>query len=106
MKLIVDIRGRPETRVFDASSDDKGKLRPAQGLLTVQAESPFGDDDFVPCEVSMYYDPAQPIPVVPARGQKAVVECISVMLSKKRGFASKLQVASISPVGERNARSA
>lgn len=106
MKITVDIRGKAETRVFDASKDDKGNLRPAQGLLTVQAEAPWGDDDFIPCEVSMYYDPAEPIPLVPTRGQKAVVECISVMLSKKRGFASKLQVASISPIGERNARSA
>lgn len=106
MKLTVDIRSRPETRVFDASTDDKGHLRPAQGLMTVQGEAPWGDDDFIPCEVALYYDPSQPLPVVPARGQKAVVECISVMLSKKRGFASKLQVSSISPVGERNARSA
>ena len=106
MKLIVDVRSKPETRVFDASKDDKGNLRPAQGLLTVQAEAPWGDDDFIPCEIAMYYDPGQPVPIVPARGQKATVECISVMLSKKRGFASKLQVASISPVGERNARSA
>lgn len=105
MKLTVDIRGKAENRVFDASKDDKGNLRPAQGLLSVQVEAPWGEDDYIPCELSMYYDPAQPIPVVPARGQKAVVECVSVMLSKKRGFASKLQVSSISPL-DRNARSA
>lgn len=106
MKITVDIRGKSETRVFEASKDDKGNMRPAQGLLTVQVEAPWGEDDFIPCELSMYYDPAQPMPIVPVRGQKAIAECISVMLSKKRGFVSKLQVSSISAVGDRNARSA
>lgn len=91
MKLNLEIRGKPETRLFEAKIDAAGRSRPASSLTAVACELEWGDGDVLPVEMVVYHEPGLP-PQGLEKGRIVSVIASSIEASKRQGAKNRITV--------------
>lgn len=91
MKLNLEIRGKPETRLFEAKIDASGRSRPASSLTSVACELEWGDGDVLPVEMVVYHEPLEP-PQGLEKGRIVTVIASAIEASKRAGAKNRVVV--------------
>lgn len=91
MKLNLEIRGKPETRIFAAKIDASGRSRPAQAMTSFACELEWGDGDILPVETVVYHEPLEP-PQGIEKGRIVTVIASAIEASKRQGAKNRVVV--------------
>jgi len=91
MKLNLEIRGKPETRVFEAKIDASGRSRPSSSMTSVACELEWGDGDVLPVEMVVYHENGEP-PQGLEKGRIVTVIASGIEASKRQGAKNRVTV--------------
>ncbi len=91
MKLNLEIRGKPETRTFEAKIDASGRSRPSSSMTSVACELEWGDGDVLPVEMVVYHENGLP-PQGLEKGRIVSVIASAIEASKRQGAKNRVVV--------------
>jgi len=91
MKLNLEIRGKPETRTFEAKIDASGRSRPSSSMTSVACELEWGDGDVLPVEMVVYHENGEP-PQGLEKGRVVTVIASGIEASKRQGAKNRVTV--------------